>query len=120
MELCQTFKAPQKRSCTAQGQLASNAPHDAVGVDARQHKNCDGKGHERVYAEANKYGAHIQTQAPQQRGDVTRLEDGLRDERGNADWGAVDHQVDLRAGKIGQVILKDAYLNRSPLCRARR
>lgn len=69
-------------------------------------------------AEADEDGAHVQTQALQQRSDVARLEDGLRDERSDADWGAVDHKVDLRAGKEGQIVLENAHFNGSIICRA--
>lgn len=47
-------------------------------------------------AEADEDGSHVQAQALQQRHDVAGLQDSLRDQRGDAHWRAVDHQVDLR------------------------
>lgn len=47
-------------------------------------------------AEADKDGTNVEAQALQQRHDVACLQDCLRNERCDADWRAVDHQVDLQ------------------------
>ena len=62
---------------------------------SRQRKDCDGKSDKCMDAKTNQDGSHIQAQAFEKGHDVAGLQNGLRDQRGDPHWSAVDHQVDL-------------------------
>ncbi len=75
---------------------AKHSLHDAEGVQPRQHEDSDRQSHECMDAESNQDGSHVQAEALEQCRDVASLQDGLRDERCNADRCAVNHQVNLQ------------------------
>lgn len=81
---------------TMKGGRPGDSLHDAEGVLPRHCEDSDGEGYESVDAKADQDGAHVEPQALQQRHDVACLQDCLRNERCDANWRAVDHQINLQ------------------------